>query len=183
MPINKLPAFPYTPPDYSNYISSDNGQQRNHFWAASLAEGSTNVQATQCLGKPLTLGWYRKAHPNSAELTDWMDYGGKTCRGKCALPTTWWCITETQQFLRCFRPLVRWGQPTGSQSSHHPLNKPLKAAHSSRMNSTVELYSQTFLRRGISGYLSACISVYLPNFLLQSRLPLFSLASTLTRLS
>lgn len=37
--------------------------------AVSLAQASTNIQPAQCLGKLPTLGWYPKAHPNSAEPT------------------------------------------------------------------------------------------------------------------
>ena len=54
--------------------------------AVSLAQASTNIQPMQCLEKLPTLGWYRKAHPNSAEPTDSTDYGGKTFHSKCALP-------------------------------------------------------------------------------------------------
>lgn len=101
--------------------------------------------------------------------------------------STWSCIIQKSQFLLYFCPVVQWGKPTDSQVSYHPLNKTLQVAHSSRMNSRVELYSDftTFLRRSISQYLSACIWVYLmlPNFLLQSCLSPFSLASVLTRLS
>lgn len=54
--------------------------------AVSLAQASTNIQPAQCLGKLLTLGWYPKTHPNSAEPTGWTDYRGKTCHSKRALP-------------------------------------------------------------------------------------------------
>lgn len=101
--------------------------------------------------------------------------------------STWPCIIHKSPFLLYFCPLVQWGKRTNSQIRYHPLNKTLKVAHSSWMKSTAELYSDftTFLRRSISWYLSACIWVYLtlPNFLLQSCLSPFSLASILMRLS
>lgn len=86
-----------------------------------------------------------------------------------------------------FPSLGAMGKTHRSQISYHPLNKALEVADSSQMNSTLELCSgvTTFLGWSISLYLGACIWVYLmqPNFLLQSRLSIFSLACVLTRLS
>lgn len=155
--------------------------------AASLAQASTNIQPMQCLGKlPLLHGI---PDPIQTLQSPWVERitEARPVTARVLSHSTWPCIIQKSQFLLYFSPLVQRGKPSNFQISYHPLNKTLKAAHSSWMNSTVELYSNftTFLRRSTSRYLGACIWVYLtlPNFLLQSCLSPFSLASILMGLS
>lgn len=114
------------------------------------------------------------------------DCRGETWHSRRALPLHLAMCYRKSPFLLRFCPSAPRGETTNSQISYLPLNKTLKVADSSRMNSTLELCSNltAFLRWSIPLYLSASTRLYLmqPNFLLQSRLPAFLLAYAWTRL-
>lgn len=155
--------------------------------AVSLAQDSTSIPPLQCLGKPLTLGWWpvptrTLQSPRVERVTE-----AKPVTANGLSHCTCSCITQKSPFLPYCCPLEQWGRSTNAQISYRPLNRAPKVACCSLLNSRVELYSNftVLLRQSISWYLSDSIWVYLmlPNFLLQSCLSPLSLASVLMRLS
>lgn len=146
--------------------------------AVSLAQASTNIPPLQCLGKPLTLGWWPMATgalqgPRGERATE-----AKPVTANGLSHCTWPCITQKSPFLLCCCPLEQWGAlpvlrlVTTHWTKHSRWHAARCWTEEPHSNFTV------FLRRSISWYLSDSVWVYLmlPNFLLQSCLSPLSLA-------